>query len=222
MKDGVCMKIMKYESELFILNYTEKDKCYIEDFMNYLNSNSKRVMDFFGLEKLSKKITINLIENKEEFDKIFTSIYNQPAYDFAIGFAKDNQIYYISFNELNNVPKHQNDTYEYYKKTIVHEFVHSCNQEFSDLWIRCLCEGLAVYLSGQQDNYISDFNITKDELFNGRINYKQYFLFVKYIIENYNHNFVLNLYKNENFAKENLDRLYDEALEYYQNKNKIK
>ena len=111
---------MKYENELFILNYTEKDKYYIE----YLNDNYKRIMDFFNLEKLSTKITINLIENKEEIDKIFTSIHNMPAYDFLVGFARDSQIYYISFNELNNVPKHQNDTYDYYQKTIVHEFVH--------------------------------------------------------------------------------------------------
>ena len=206
----------------FILNYTEKDKYYIEDFMNYLNDNSKRIMDFFNLEKLSTKITINLIEKKEELDKIFTSIYNKPAYDFLIGFAKDNQIYYISFNELNNVPKHQNDPYEYYKISIVHEFVHSCNYEFSSLWIRCLCEGLAVYLSEQRDKNDNAFNITKDELFNGRVNYRQSFLFVKYIIENYDHEFVLNLYKSGKFAKENLDRLYDETVEYYQTKNKVK
>ena len=213
---------MKYENELFILNYTEKDKDYIEDFMNYLNDNSKRIMDFFNLEKLSKKITINLIEKKEEIDNIFTSMHNMPAFDFLIGFAKDSQIYYISFNELNNVPKHQTDTYDYYKKTIIHEFVHSCNHEFSSLWIRCLCEGLAVYLSEQQDKNDNGFNITKDKLFNGRVNYRQSFLFVKYIIENYDHDFVLNLYKSGKFAKENLDRLYDETVEYYQTKNKVK
>ena len=60
---------MKYENELFILNYTEKDKYYIEDFMNYLNDNSKRIMDFFNLEKLTTKITINLIEKKKNWIK---------------------------------------------------------------------------------------------------------------------------------------------------------
>ena len=212
---------MRIENDLFVLYYSKEDEYYIEDFVNYLNENVKKVLDFFNFKKLSKKITISLIKNKEEFDRIFTSIYNQPAYDFAIGFAKASNIYYISFNDLKNIPKHEKDTYEYYKKTIIHEFVHSCNYEFSSVWIRCLCEGLAVYLSGQRNMDDIQFNITKEELFNGRINYGQYFLFVKYIIDNYSHDYVLKLYKDEKFSTENLDRLYDEAVEYYKIKTKL-
>ncbi|MCI9434215.1 MAG: hypothetical protein HFI86_02905 [Bacilli bacterium] len=211
--------MLKLQNKLFIINYNACDLNYIDDFLKYLNDNASRIMRFFNLDCLPEKITINIIENKPKFDEIYFSQYKEQAYDFAFGFAENNTINYISFCEFNNVPKHLNDTYDYYKKTIVHEFVHICNQVFSKFFVPCLSEGLAVYLSGQLDNINIKFNYTKEKLINGRINYRQYYLFVKYIIENYNHEFVLNLYKSEEFFYENFDKLYDEVRNYYESYN---
>lgn len=208
--------MLNYENQLFIINYNICDLDYINDFIEYLNVNTTRIMNFFNLDELPKKIKINITVNKKQFDKVYFEAYKEDAYDFAFGFAKNNTINYISFCEFNNVPKHENDTYDYYKKTIVHEFVHICNQVFSKFSIPCLSEGLAVYLSGQLDNADIKFNYTKEELINGRINYRQYYLFVKYIIENYSHEFILNLYKSEEFFYKNFDQLYDEARNYYE------
>lgn len=211
--------MLKLQNELFIINYNACDINYIDDFLKYLNDNANRIVTFFNLDCLPEKIVINIIENKQIFDEIYFDEYKKEAYDFAFGFAKNNTINYISFCEFNKVPKHLNDTYDYYKKTIVHEFVHICNQIFSKFSIPCLSEGLAVYLSGQLDNGDIKFNYTKEDLINGRINYRQYYLFVKYIIEHYNHDFVLNLYKSEDFFHNNFDKLYDEAKNYYQDYN---
>ena len=62
-----------------------------------------------------------------------------------------------------------------------------------------------------------EFNISKENLFFGRINYRQYYMFVKYIIENYSNDYFLKLLSDENFQNKNLDIFYDEANEYYRN-----
>lgn len=60
-----------------------------------------------------------------------------------------------------------------------------------------------------------EFTISKEILFSGRINYRQYYMFVKYIIENYLNNYFFNLLSDKKFQDTNLNILYDETDEYY-------
>lgn len=209
---------MKYENDLFIINYNECDKEHIDELISYLNKEAYKIMNFFNLKKLDKKCIIKFYSTKKDFDyNAYYKVYNEQSPDFAIGFANKGIIYYVSYSDYKNIEKHKNDSFDYFKKTLVHEFVHHCNYLYTNIWNRPLCEGLAVYLSGQQENNMYEFNISKENLFFGRINYRQYYMFVKYIIENYSNDYFLKLLSDENFQNKNLDIFYDEANEYYRN-----
>ena len=78
----------------------------------------------------------------------YNAYYNEQSPDFTIGFANKDIIYYVSYSDYKNIEKHKNDSFDYSKKTPVHEFVHHCNYLYTNVWNRPLCEGLVVYLSG--------------------------------------------------------------------------
>ena len=97
---------------------------------------------------------------------------------------------------------HKNFTLEDFKKSILHELTHICHHELTDgnnqpcyTW---LAEGLATNLSGQK--YYSEIQCTYEEMiynfYNVKNSYSIAYQMVKYMLENYNKEFVLNLISN--------------------------
>lgn len=208
---------MKYENDIFIINYNDCDY-YIDDVINYINTKIKDVMSFFSIGKLKNKIIINIIETKEEFDNIVKNKFNKEPHDWFIGYAINDSIYCVSLTDYKNTSHKFSDRdfdkeLNFFNKTLIHEIVHIFNYEYSnEQTIKCLMEGIACYLSGQYDNQDIEFNITLEELLdeNSKPNYPVWYLVVKYIIDNYEKEYLLKLICNRNFSINEMSIIYNE------------
>ena len=218
------LKISKYA----IFNYEESDSELIEELAEYLDVNADKVFQFFGVPAGEKAI-INIVPTKKEFDRIFREKWGYDCEDWAVGFAKNGEITYLSLNDYKNT-KHAYSKVEYYaafehfKKTLLHEFVHYVNELFRKendcgSTVKYLREGIATYLSGQKDNAKVLFDFSIDDLLATDMKkscYNGYYLITKYLIENYDKDFVMELFKSNRKATEFLlNELYEKAKEYY-------
>ena len=221
---------MRKESEIAIFNYNKSDKDLIGYLDNYLTEQAKRIFDFFEVEMPNTKISINIIPTKKEFDEIYKSVWNRNAESWCIGFYDDKQITYLSLNDYKNTSHafKQEDygfALEYYKKTIVHEFVHYVNDLFKIKYgcghtEKYLSEGLATCLSNQKENTNLKFDYSLDDILNSRGCYNGWYLLTKYLIENYDKQFIFSLIKSNRKAREFLqDELYHKASRYYKKIN---
>lgn len=213
--------------------YEENDNCLVNELSDYLNKFIDQIYDFFNIQT-KEKIKINIISKKETFDSKLKEEFNMTVVSKSSrGFFsyKDNAIYYLSINDYDKTTHDKNDI-ENYKKTLVHECVHYINNLFNKenncgataLYLR---EGIAVYLSHQNDNKNLIFDYTlEDFLNNSKVTkncYAGYYLIVKYLIENYDKSFVLDLFTSSRQANLFLkDELYEKANTFYNKKqNKI-
>ena len=97
-----------------------------------------------------------------------------------------------------------------YKKTLIHEYVHYVNELFT-LKNQCsptqkyLSEGIAVYLSEQKKNRNIKFDFTLEQILSkddAKFSYDGGYLTTKYLIENYDKEFVFQLFKSNRQARE--------------------
>ena len=229
------------ETNHAIFNYSENDSNLINELSNYLtDDNINKIYNFFDKNLEKEKPIINIYETKEEFDNVYKKIYDLKSdYDvpnWLVGFADPitMQIYYLSLNDYKNTShafKEEDyaEKLDYFKKTILHEYVHFVHYLFCikykcDLPSKYLTEGIAQYLSRQVDDNKLSFNYRLDEIIGSNDNYKAFYILTKYLIDNYSHEFVLELIKaKENSVKYLMEVLFDEVKNYYnEEKNKMK
>ncbi len=232
MNNKAIQKVSKYA----IFNYKEDDNCLIEDLIIHLDSQAERIIQFFNVILPKEKLLINIIPTKKEFDEIHMSHSNTNV-DFVVpkwaigGYSeKKNCINYLSINDYKNTThsfkeKDYFDAVEYYKKTLVHEYVHYINklyniQNNNGNTAKFLREGIAVYLSGQREKQDIIFDFTLEELLETDVTkscYNGYYLITKFLIEYYDKDFVLDLFTSSNQSKKFLKQeLYDKAKQFYQ------
>ncbi len=231
MQNKQVQKVSKYA----IFNYQEDDNCLIEELIAYLDSQAERIIQFFNVKLPKEKLIINIIPTKKEFDDIYKTQHNVskdfivPKWSIGEYLENKNCINYLSINDYKNTTHaFKENTYlftvEYYKKTLVHEFVHYVNKIFNiqndNGWTaKYLREGVAVYLSGQREKQEIAFDFTLDELLKTDARkscYNGYYLITKYLIENYDRVFVLSLFTSSNQSRKFLEQeLYEKAKQYY-------
>ena len=145
---------MQIENEVFILNFNEGDEAFAEEILNSLEPEQKRVMDFFGIEKLSKKVEIIFYNNLQDFIDLRTENgkYPERYNGWNVATVKNGNIHILNFDLYHNAPQHEDTTLEDYKKVLVHEFVHACHEEIllnKNIMPALLMEGIATQLSRQ-------------------------------------------------------------------------
>ena len=227
---------MRKENKYAIFNYKKIDEDLIDILSSYIEEKAHIAFDFFQVSPPKTKVKIKIISSKIEYDNYYIKMYNlQPEtklYGWMIGnfnFEK-NQITYLSLHDFKNTTHKLKDVpYEqavdYYKKTILHEFVHYVNGLFRKKH-NCgyaenfLTEGIATYLSGQNENSTPNFDFSLDEVLDRNKNiYGAYFLLTKYFIENYDRDFVLNIFQSSRQSRELLkNELFKRTENYYKNK----
>ena len=202
---------MQKQSKFVIINYKESDKDIIDELIIYLDEKAQAIYDFFEI-KPQKKAIINIIPTKAEYDDIckkerkYSDDFVMPKW--AIGHCNNGVITYVSINDYDNTShkfdkKDFEDAFSYYKKTIVHEFVHFVNEQFNSIKDCCytekyLVEGIATYLSGQKNNKQIEFDYTIEQLMERDMRkscYDGWYLITKFFVENYDKDFVLEIFQ---------------------------
>ena len=222
---------MVYESKFATFNYEENDKDLIESLSEYLDTNAMAVYDFFEIDIPENKAVINIIPTKIEYDDLYRKTRklsdDYKVEGWNIGNCRNGIITYLSLHDYKNTTHAYKDVpfeeaLDYYKKTILHEYVHFVNENFNKVHDCCytekyLVEGIACYLSGQKDSQKIPFNFTCEQILNrGNSYYNAYYLLTKYFVENYDKDYVLDVFQSNRQARELLqNQLFDKAKSYY-------
>lgn len=187
---------MKKILENIEIKYSKKDEEYIEELLTYLKNNKEEIYKFFRIEP-KNKIEIDIIPTKQELNKIFLKFFEYECQEWVIGFTwcskEKYKIYILSYSDYKNTIHHK-ESFNDYKKTFIHEFVHVINAIFSSCLfpITPLWEGVATFLS-KQYNEETEITSTEKEILNGNVDYKDYYnLFLK-ITKKYSHNDILKM-----------------------------
>ncbi len=222
--------------ETAIIHYEQTDAALIDELASYLDSEAHKVFEFFDVEKPKEKVEINIIPTKKEYDKLFKIKNNWKSTDEVPNSSRgcltlDGTILYLSINDYKNTT-HAFDQKDYhkavteYKKTLLHEYVHYVNSLFNkkhncNFTAKYLFEGIAIYLSGQSKNKETKFDYSLEQLSGNSNNfYDGYYLLTKYLLENYNRSFVLELFQSSRQAREFLENeLYKKVMNFHFNTN---
>lgn len=177
------------------IEYEEEAENFINELIEYLKENRNSVYEFLNFIPRDT-IKIKIVSTQSELRRIYNdnvSLENMP--NWVVGFSTlDKTINLLSFNQYKNTP-HYSSTLEDYKKTLVHEFVHAVHDIFSGgnyTGPKPIWEGVAVYLSGQH-NGNGTLTVTKDELMTEYQDMSEYAIFLKKLLEIYDHDTVLKI-----------------------------
>ena len=183
-----------------------KDKSKIVDIVkNYLKNRSK-FKKFYDVSNIEfEDMEVDKFLNKTRgFVKIQDGCNNYCSYCV------------IPFLRGNNRSKNYEQALDEYKKVFVHEYIHYVNYLFENKHncsrtARYLVDGIASYLSHQYDNLDADFDYSIEDIL-GNNCYFGWYLVTKYLIENYTHDYILELFQSSRQARELLiNELYDEV-----------
>lgn len=210
-----------------IFEYELKNEKIILELNDYINKKISGIYNFFGNDIKREIPIIHIISKKKELDKIYCerNEINEEVPNWVIGFAGDNDIYYLSLNDYKNTAHaFKEEDYEnkliFFKKTIVHEYIHFVNKLFNKkynlpLTTKCLVEGIAQLLSGQNDDKKIVFDYSLDDILKTNNCYNGWYLVTKYIVENYSHDLIIELFKNKKKAEVFIINIYDDIKNYY-------
>ncbi len=223
---------MRKENKFAVFNYKKCDADLIEILSAFIEEKAHIAFDFFEVGP-KNKANIKIVSTKKEYDEYYIKMYNLqpdtklPAWMIGNFNFEKNQITYLSLHDFKNTSHKLKDVpfeeaVDYYKKTILHEFVHYVNGLFRTKYNcgypeKYLREGIAVYLSGQNENVTPSFDFTIEEVLDpNKNNYDAYYLLTKFLVENYNKDFVLNIFQSSRQSRELLqNELFDKAKNFY-------
>lgn len=203
----------------------DKELSYIEDIILTLENNTYNILNFFELDKLSeiKKV---IIFNKREKYKEHMLQFVPEFKDWMCADTYDGNINLLEISEAKKSEEHKDMNLDEFTKCILHEFVHSCQQELNsnsggNSWY---WEALATNLSGQKYTEVSlsncDFSKLQSDFYSVKNAYSYSFTIGKYMLENYSKNKLLEYIKNPNLLKKDAYNIF--ALAQQSQKNKYK
>ena len=190
---------MVLEKNSFTIYYDENIS-YIPEVVDYLESKTNEIMKFFELDSLNSKKKIVIYNNLELYKKHIEQFYEY--HDYMCADTNDGNINLLSLEEAHKTHEHKNMTLEELKSTILHEFVHICQQDSelehlgSDIvWF---WEALATNLGNPEEFTKVEINATNEEIndFNSLpYNYPIAFTIGNYMLENYSHDDIFEYVK---------------------------
>lgn len=220
---------MQKELKYMNIEYTEKDKLYIEELVDYIEQVSQEIVDFFGIENFENKVEVKLLDDVSKFRMRLFETYPSGAKSveeiskWSCGFAYvDNNISYVEtlcLEEYRKTLGHEKGTLEDLKHLILHEFAHAVHFKISQEDYAWLSEGLATTISHQYDNYDLTFDATLEQMKgDDYTHYTNYHTMFYYVYEKYGRDYILELVNNYELQKQETERLYNETVEYVKNK----
>ena len=219
------IKELKYMN----IEYTEKDKLYIEELVDYIEQISQEIVDFLGIVNFGNKVEVKLWDDITKYRKSQFNVYpcgaknadEIPKWSCGFAFSKDNKSYVetLCLEEYRKTLGHENGTLDDLKHLILHEFTHSVHLKVNDKDCVWLSEGLATTISHQYDNYDLTFDASLGQMKgDGYTHYTNYHTMFYYVYETYGRDYILELVNNYELQKQETERLYNETVEYVKNK----
>ena len=215
---------MILEKNNFIIDYDEGIS-YIPEVVDYLESKTNAIMNFFELTSLKSKEKVVVFNNIEKYKKHLEKYIEYRDYLCADTF--DGNINLLSIQEAHKTKSHQKMTVSDLKLYILHEFVHICQKncqvEKYNKTITWFWEALATNL-GNPDNFSKVIiKATNEEINNFNSlsqNYPIAFTIGNYMLENFAHEEILDYIKYPSKLLEDSEKILNEAREWSNQRNK--
>lgn len=213
---------MKIKLNNFIIEY-DKEIDYMSNIISTLENNTVDILDFFELEKLSLKKKVVIFTDRKKYKKHLLPFVKEFK-EWMCADTYDGNINLLEISEARKSKEHEDMEIDEFVKCILHEFVHSCQQELNSnsngtswYW-----EALATNLSKQDYSSVSledcDFEKLKSD-FNGTKNgYNFAYTLGKYMLENYSKEKLLEYVKNPNLLKQDADDIFETVKQSQTNK----
>lgn len=224
---------MKKEFDSFTIEYTSDDLTYIDDLIQQFLAFESKIMDFFNLNALDRKVQIKIWNDVKEYEKYIKSEIKRIL-DISIEIQEweagrtiatknESQIHFLSYKERLKRKGHSEDTLDSIMKVIIHEFVHICHSQYKQYqstltWFN---EALATVLAGQYRDKKLMLDCTLEELLNRKVNYIRYYTLGKYMFETYKKDDILKLASNNALLKQITPTILEEAKKWLTKKYEI-
>lgn len=205
-----------FYNDNYIIKYNECDKDYIDDLVNYINKEYNNILEFFGIEKLKKKLIISIYDDINKYKEYRGDNIN----DTSVGNmdVSDNNYYInvLSYKEYIKIKGNENKNVVDYYRLIIYELIHVVHEDYGTLhksliWIR---EGLAIYKSHQNDGVKKRLNKCKlvDLLEDNRCYYINYYVLIDYAFNKYEEDYIKNLISNPDIQIEETKKIFNGYL----------
>lgn len=211
---------MKYEDNMFIIYYNNRDKKYIDKLIDIIKKRMPQILSFFHIN-YDDKIIIKLYDNIVEYrDNLETSFRNEAEKEsvkqkkqikpreyqnWMIANTEDGNINMQSLDLVLLQDEYKDYTEEEFLLNACHEFTHLCQQKVGSNNPGWFWEVLATVLGNPECQHESErpFTITDlDENFDKIDGYGVVFKIGKYLFANYEPDFILSLVFNN-------DKMYE-------------
>ncbi len=213
---------MRQELDNFIID-SDTNIPYFNEIVNHIINNESMLLTFFNLKGFSNKVKISLM-SYEPFKLFILNKYGDIApWTRGDSDYNTNTIRVLNIEDQLKYTSHKDADLEQLKDTILHEIVHSCQNEYhrdfrETIWF---AEGLATNLSNQKYSLVSledcDFNELKNKFHYYKGGYAYAYTIVNYILNNYSKEEIDRLYSDPDYLRANNDKLFAEALDYSRN-----
>lgn len=213
---------MQLANDKIIINYNEEDKEYVTTIFDKINTMLPKYLNFFDTEKLNYPIIINLYNDINQFQNTIKNRNGgKSPKSYIAAITHKNIIDSLSLNERRKISEHKNTTEEEYIMVFLHELFHICHINYMGDNSKCtwLAEGLACYF-GNPVYQESTIDCSVEDLLNLQAHYKYYYTLTKYIIENYDHSYVLKLAKDPKLLFSQTEEIVRETNKYLNKKHK--
>ena len=209
---------MTKEYQYFIVEY-DKNIDYIDDLTFTLEKEMQRILNFFEISRLSEKKKIKIWDNREAY-QLYLEQYVPQYYDWMIADTYDGNINMLSIEGCKKTKTHSDITMELFLQNIIHEFVHSCQQEINNdaTNVEWFWEALATNL-GNPFDHVTSIQYSKKELMYNfdslSYNYSTAYTIGKFILEKIPHAQILEYVKNPQRLIGDTDSIIASAKQWF-------
>ena len=210
------MIYLKKEFDNFIVE-SDKKLDYFDEIVNHILENEKRILNFFKLKKLPKKVKI-MILSYEPFKEFIISKYGEIlSYMSGDSDQKTNTIRILNIEDQIKYTIHKSADVTKIKGTVLHEIIHECHHTYHNecqktIWFS---EGLATNLSYQKYELKClddcDFKALQGDFRQYPKSYNYSYTIVKYVLDNYSMEEIEKLYKDLDYLIERSQAIFEEA-----------
>ncbi len=210
-----------------VYSYDNVDFELVKSIDNYLNNNAKKIFELFGFIP-EKKANIFILPSKKEYDETLQKIRknSSPIPSWNVGTTSySGNIYFLSLRDYKNT-SHKDilldsvNVMSFYLKCLFHEYIHFVTYEYCYLRkfpipCKCILEGIAQYYSNQKDISTLKFNYSLNDILYSSNCYDGWLLYVNYIVNHYNEDYLLGLFEEFGYASDEIIRIYEDVKNYY-------
>jgi hypothetical protein len=209
---------MVLEKKNFVIVYDEKES-YVPGVIDYLESKTNNIMTFFGLNSLKEKRKIIIFNDLELYKKHIEQFHEYR--DYMCADTDDGNINLLSLEEAHKTKEHATMTVDDLKMTILHEFVHICQQECEvehlEKDVIWFWEALATNLGNSEvfsKVLIKASNEEIEEFINLPQNYCVAFTIGNYLLDNYPSDAIIEYVKYPSKLIADSEKILNEAREW--------